>query len=117
MPQPKISSCDTGHVHICVDSHVHLKCEVTSYSDFVNVTVVENDRKLRNYSAREVCQRHTPNDTVATCAVDIPTSKLSGKSMYKLCVGYNNTVPQRPLPLCSENKHVTFGKSFYPVVP
>ena len=111
VPQPRISSCTTGHIkNIYIGSRVHLECQITSYSDFVNVSVVENDRKQINYSAKNVCRRHIPNNTVATCAVDIHTSQLTGKSMYKLCVGYNNTVPQRPLPLCSDDVHVEFSK-------
>ena len=90
-------------------------CRVTNYSEYTEVVVVENNQTLFNKSTNEVsfgCWPNVPDPSIATCTVNVSTSLYSGKLHYKLCVGYNSSVPHKTKLQCSHDIIVSSIESY-----
>ena len=104
--EPRIDSCNrTGHTMFV--------CRISNYSKYDAVVVVENDRILFNKSTKGLsfgCWPNVPDPSIATCTVNI---SHSGKASYKLCVGYNSSVPHKTKLQCSRDIIITsLNKSY-----
>jgi hypothetical protein len=108
--QPHVVSCTTGPPRADRKGCAQFVCQVSNYSEFVRVSVVENDKKQYNKSTEDLsfgCEAGVVN-LPATCTVNISTSSLpSGKREYRLCAGYNGSVAHAPPPKCSDNIKIT----------
>ena len=85
---------------------------ISNYSDYVQVVVVEDNRIEYNESTRDLsfgCEAHTQDRSQVTCTVGISSSLHSGKRDYQLCAGYNFTTSQLH---CSDRITVIPGKTF-----
>ena len=112
--QPGIESCTTGPLKIGHNGHTEFVCHISNYSKYAEVIVVENDRTLFNKSTKQLsfgCQPNVPDSSTATCTVTVSTSLHSGQLHYKLCVGYNSSVPHDILPQCSEDITIDITRS------
>ena len=79
---------------MAANKHAEFVCQISNYSDYAKVVVVENNRVV-NKSSKQLsfgCQVDVTDSSSATCTVNILASRQSGKLQYKLCVGYNSTV-------------------------
>ena len=82
------------------------RCRISNYSQYIEVVVVENNQTLFNKSTNEVsfsCRPNVPDPSMATCTVNVSTSLYTGKLHYKLCVGYNSSVPHKTKFQCSHD--------------
>ena len=90
-------------------------CNVSNYSDYTEVVVVENDHIVLNKSTKQLsfgCQANVPDTSLATCTVNISISHHPGSLKYKLCVGYNSLVLHNKTPLqCSDDVTVNTTRS------
>ena len=114
MPRPKISYCERGPLKTDHNGHAQFVCQLSNYSEYVEVVVVEGNHTQYNKSTNDLsfsCSPNKPNPSFATCTVNISTSLHSGKLQYRLCVGYNATVQIHSRLQCSDNVAVTINSS------
>ena len=104
--QPEVKFCTNGPLTTDHNGHTQFLCQLSNYSAYVEVVVVENDHAMFNKSTNELgfgCWANMPDTSSATCTVNISTSHHSGKLHYKLCVGYNASVPHHSQLQCSDD--------------
>ena len=107
-----MESCKPEAVKVDHSKHAEFVCQVSNFSDYTEVIVVENDKTRFNKPTQQLsfyCEADVPDPSSATCTVIISTSHLSGKLEYKLCVGYNSSVLLKTLPQCSDEVTVTIS--------
>ena len=94
-------------------------CHISNYSKYAEVIVVENDRTLFKKSTKDLsfgCLPNVPDSSSATCTVNVSTSLHSGQLHYKLCVGYNSSVPHTTALQCSKDITINITESSGKVV-
>ena len=110
--QPQVQSCTSGSLKTDSKGHAGFQCQLSNYSDYVQVVVVEDDRTEYNESTQGVlfgCEAHAQDRSQATCTVSISSSLHSGKRDYQLCAGYNDSVVHQTPLQCSDTITVTFS--------
>ena len=98
-------SCTPGTLQVAANKRAEFVCHISNYSDYAKVVVVENDH-IFNKSSKQLsfgCQVDVTDSSLATCTVNVSTSHHSRKLQYKLCVGYNSSVPHKRELQCSDN--------------
>ena len=99
---------------MAANKHAEFVCHISNYSDYAKVVVVENDQIKFNKSTEQLsfgCQATIPDISFAMCTVHVSTSHHFGKIEYRLCVGYNSSVPHKTALQCSSGITVTTTKS------
>ena len=110
--QPQVQSCSSGALRTNSKGHAEFQCQLSNYSDYVQVVVVEDNRREYNESTRNLsfsCEAHVQDRSQATCTVTISSSAHSGKRDYQLCAGYNDSVASTTPLQCSDTITVTFS--------
>ena len=103
--EPRVNSCTPGTLQVAANKHAEFVCHISNYSDYAKVVVVENDQ-IFNKSSKQLsfgCHVDVTDPSLATCTVNVSTSHHSRKLQYKLCVGYNSSVPHKTALQCSDN--------------
>ena len=109
---PLVKSCTSGPLNTDHKGHVEFVCQVSNYSEYVVVVIVENDSTEYTNEVELGCVANGPDTSLATCTVNISTSQHSGSLMYTLCVGLNASVHHRTTQLqCSDDIAVTITMS------
>ena len=113
--KPWIKFCTPGQLTGDNDvENSRFSCQISNYSDYVHVVVVENNRREYNESTQNLsfsCEAHAQDRLQATCTVTISPSAHSGKRDYQLCAGYNDSVASTtPKFHCSDRITLIPGK-------
>ena len=113
--QPKVQSCSAGSLKTNSQKRADFQCNLSNYSDYVRVLVVEDNKIEYNESSDALsfgCKAQISDRSLATCTVSISSSAHYSKRQYKLCAGYNGSVAHTTQLQCSDNLNVTFtGRS------
>ena len=106
-----MQSCPTKPLKISSKKQ-DFQCQISNYSDYVHVVVMERNGREYNESTEGVtfgCEAQVSDRSLATCTVSISPSGHSGKRQFRLCAGYNSSVATHTTQLqCSEDIVVTF---------
>ena len=110
-----MQSCSAGSLKTNSQKRADFQCNLSNYSDYVRVLVVEDNKIEYNESSDALsfgCEAHISDRSLATCTVSISSSAHYSKRQYKLCAGYNDSVAHTTQLQCSDNLNVTFtGRS------
>jgi hypothetical protein len=112
--EPKVISCTPRTLQVAANKRAEFVCHISNYSDYTKVVVVENNQIQFNKSTEQLsvgCQATIPDISLAMCTVHVSTSHHFGKMEYRLCVGYNSSVPHKTALHCSSGITVTTTKS------